>query len=512
MAQMIVNNISDDNTDSLEIISAEASGIMTSDLSLFSDTQVREAVDWFSSKQKQKEGAVKAPEITTSVLTKSNTDIEMEKVPAKSFPVVTKNKSLTEETRKPTPNTTSLSQVAEKLNESIISLKSKKLRKETVSNTATPRGKLKLKRLETNPVKHNLNDQSFQSPSEQALETSEKVPLSKMTEGKNRLQTAKDANVSLSGNDMCENELNRTISETMDTKEPDNVVIKTQMPKITCDNETSNTWFTPDYQDTVEPSVEDKNDSIENDTCRLASETLASLSSTTFVTVDETGFQTDITEDLLSHGLNKTDINTGTEDTFMSGKEQDMLDNETTVINESENNDVINESENNGMVNELKNNGMINELENNGMINESKNNGAINESGNNSMINELENNNVDIIEKDEEEAVEVADGTAEETAEGTDVDTTDASDSERDLSGETENDEMEEKVDVLSLYASDEDASFLEDDIEDDCIVRMGYDFSCNMACAYSLYFIGSGHKLEYLAHLNQRLIGELIG
>ena len=449
---------SGDNTDSLEIISAEASGILPSSTSLLSDTQIKEAVDWYTNRLKEKE-VIKAHQTLTSFLPEGSNDIKEgrendieEGRVQTNAPVALKDRSVTRQSQELNASTTSisktsLSHVTEKHDASDVVVQSQKM--VTGSNTATKRGKFRLKRLETNPVKSCGNDLSFQSLNEQSVETGEEI---KVTKGKDKSPTVKnlsvtDAHVDESDKTLSEtkvpcddgaikekrlesksekvilseksvetnadglsskekyDDLNKSVSKSNNTKHSDvDSVMKTQTAKIACDIETSNSLFMPDYQDTIQQSVDSVNNSFENETSGLTNETFTSMKS--FQTIDETGFQTDVTENLLSPDILKTKPNAQnrTEDTNVSSEEHEMFDGETTVVDAAD---------------------------------------------------------------------ETTGAAAGETAEETQDETTDESDSESVPSDKTDS-ETDEKDDVLSLLASDEDASFLEDESEDDGLVGMG--------------------------------------
>ena len=514
-----MSSISGENNDSLEIISAEASGILPS--SLLSDTQVREAVDWYIGQKQQitankpgeltaskpgeltasKPGELtankpgeptssKPAEPTTSKQGQLTTSTPGELTAAKPGELATdKSEELTAskqgeltttKSKELIANTTSLprtSHVKEKLNKSDI-IRSQKIKID--SSTAPKRGKLKLKRLETNPVKSDGNEHSFTSVGEQTLETNEKIKKAKELEksqtAKHLLGTEKSEQTletneeieeaieqektqtakHLLGTETDVNKIGKSLSE---TNVPSDNGFEDQTLMTNTENVVSsgNNSFVPDYQDITHLSVDNINHSFENETPGLANETLTSIKS--FETIDQTGFQTDVTEDLLSPDILRIDLNIQKSsvdadiDTEVGKQDESTkIDSNTfeSVVN-TEHDSVIQKSADDRKTDTDAH--KIKEYTN--MSNQEREN--------------LDNDST-VVDSDNE-ATEASHESGDRDAQN---EMTDESDSEPESSDEETEIETEDKDDVLSLLASDEDASFLEDEDDVDGLVEMG--------------------------------------
>ena len=514
-----MSSISGENNDSLEIISAEASGILPS--SLLSDTQVREAVDWYTGQKQQitankpgeliaskpgeliasKPGELtankpgeptssKPAELTTSKQGQLTTSTPGKLTAAKQGELATdKSEELTAskqgeltttKSKELIAYTTSLprtSHVKEKLNKSDI-IRSQKIKID--SSTAPKRGKLKLKRLETNLVKSDGNVHSFTSVGEQTLETNEKIKKAKELEksqtAKHLLGTEKSEQTIETNEEIEEaieqektqtakhllgtetvNEIGKSLSET--NVPSDNGFVKDQTLMTNTENVVSsgNNSFVPDYQDITHLSVDNINHSFESETPGLSNETLTSIKS--FETIDQTGFQTDVTEDLLSPDILRIDLNIQKSSVDADIDSEVRKEDKSTKIDSNTFESVVN-------------------TEHDSVIQKSADDRKTDTDAHkikedtNMSNQEWENldNDSTVVDSDNE-ATEASHESGDREAQN---EMTDELDSEPESSDEETEIETEDKDDVLSLLASDEDASFLEDEDDVDGLVQMG--------------------------------------
>ena len=423
------SNISGGNSESLEIYSAEASGINISSPSMkLSETQTKETIVWLKNKQAEQEASEKPNN-------KHTEKKALEKPPSKNV---------------------------------------KDIRLEKDQKTAERKYKPKLKRLDVKHAAHVAAEPSFLD-SEMFVDEKCVEAIGKNSERQNSELLSGEIDKDISYSEEKELNDNATNARTEES------VAKDHVNKPNSDTES----LLADFQVTLY-----ENDTVGDNASGLASDLLTSCTDQ-YLTADDTGLETDfhqiakqavddVFSNVSSQNCNTNDNYTpGDGDiTFLAGSVSQ--ENGSAEIQKPQTSNLQHNSQKLKHGDDLTCNSSQEIVENcdksqlTAVVNTSDTKGFEHPGDEKQVESDFGSGSADNATVDgEDNDTETVETESQSDTLLDDGDTEDLSDESCNVSVDLADDDVEERIDVLSLYASD-DASFLDED-EDDGIVKMGY-------------------------------------